>query len=252
MIIDVTPSDWRDLQAQLARILGECGLAVEIEKSIETVRGAVSIDVYAEDATRKPTTLYLCECKHWSSAVPKTVVHAFRTVVSDYGANWGLIISSSGFQRGAYEAASNSNVRLLDWAEFQDLFVDLWIERHMVPRIREEGDALVEYTEPVNSRIFRKADALEPELQEQFIALRNQYMVLAFFALQLYILPTPIESRLPELPMKKGMRPGQSAIEGGLPEDLLEAVTLRQFLDTLCGHLQTGVAAFDKVFGGRA
>lgn len=251
MIIDVIPSDWRDLQAQLARILEECGLAVEIEKTIETVRGTVSIDVHAEDTTRKPTTLYLCECKHWSSAVPKTVVHAFRTVVSDYGANWGLIISSRGFQEGAPKAASHSNVKLLDWAEFQDLFVDRWIERHMIPRIYEEGDALMEYAEPVNSRIFRKAAALEPELNEQFIALREQYSVLAFFTSRLCFLPTLIESRLPELPMKKGIQPGQS-IEGSLPEDLLEAATLRQFLDTLCGHLQTGVAAFDRVFGGRA
>ncbi|MDP2952194.1 MAG: hypothetical protein Q8O76_02615, partial [Chloroflexota bacterium] len=66
-------------------------MKAEIDKEIETARGAVKIDVYAEDGRQKPSIIYLCECKHWRSGVTKTVVHAFRTVVSDYGVNWGLI-----------------------------------------------------------------------------------------------------------------------------------------------------------------
>jgi len=35
----------------------------------------------------------------------------------------GVIVSSAGFQEGAVEAAAYSNVRLLDWNDFQRMFV---------------------------------------------------------------------------------------------------------------------------------
>ena len=39
MITSRTPSSWQDLQEQSARILAECGFAVEIEKKVKLVRG---------------------------------------------------------------------------------------------------------------------------------------------------------------------------------------------------------------------
>lgn len=135
IITRTMPRDWKDLQQQVAEILKECGLETYLERTISTVRGTVEIDVYAEDKDQKPVATYLCECKHWKSSVPKTIVHSFRTVVSDYGANFGFIISSKRFQSGAYEAARKSNVKLLTWIEFQELFVERWISTYMIPRI---------------------------------------------------------------------------------------------------------------------
>jgi restriction system protein len=83
----------------------------------------------------------------------------FRTVVGDFGAHRGFIISSRGFQSGAYEAAANSNVDLVDWQTFQQLFVERWFRAFMAPALLSKGDALHEYTEPINSRIMHKADA---------------------------------------------------------------------------------------------
>ena len=147
------PSNWRDLQRRVARILSECSLQAQTEKNIATARGPVEIDVFATDPSTKPDITYLCECKHWQKRVPKTVIHALRTVVSDYGPNWGFIISSSGFQSGAFNAVQNSNLRLLTWGEFQGLFVDRWIESYMIPRLHREADPLVDYTEPMNARV---------------------------------------------------------------------------------------------------
>jgi hypothetical protein len=96
-------------------------MATEVNRTIKTVRGTVNVDVYAEDVTQTPSAVCLCECKHWSTAVSKDVVHAFRTVVSDFGASWGFLISSGGFQSGAIEAATYSNVRLQTWEEFEAL-----------------------------------------------------------------------------------------------------------------------------------
>ncbi len=114
-------SDWRDLQHKVVSILHICGCESDVERTIETVRGKVDVHVHVIDSTTSPKLTYLCECKHWSSAVPKIVVHSFRTVVSDYGAHVGFLISRNGFQSGAYEGAQNSNIRLVNWFEFQDL-----------------------------------------------------------------------------------------------------------------------------------
>lgn len=255
LIESALPDDWRDLQDSVARIFRECGLAAETNRQILTTREPVNIDVFAEDAEQTPPAVYLCECKHWKSKVPKTVVHAFRSVVSDYGANWGLIISSAGFQRGAHDAVKNTNLRLLSWWEFQELFVDRWYSHYVPQRLREEADPLVEYTEPINSRIFRKADALPQEKRERFIALREQYMDLAHLALPMYMqrefkFIRPNADFMPELPLK--LKDLLSMMEFNLPQDLLEALALRDFFEIYTRHLRKALAEFDDVFGERA
>ena len=87
MIYSTEPTDWRDLQDKVGSILRICGCKSEVERTIETVRGKVDVDIHAVDLTTSPNLTYLCECKYWSSAVSKSVVHSFRTVVADYGAS---------------------------------------------------------------------------------------------------------------------------------------------------------------------
>ncbi len=121
------PKDWKSLQEKVAEIFREIGYSdVEADKKLKLVRGTVNADVYAVDNTQSPVTIYICECKLWSSRVPKTVVHSFRTVMQDFGAHQGIIISKKGFQKGALEAAENTNISLKNWFGFQDLFEDKW------------------------------------------------------------------------------------------------------------------------------
>jgi restriction system protein len=251
-LITSPPTDWQSLQTEAAKIFSECGLITEVTKDITTVRGTVNIDVYADDTTQAPTSTYLIECKLWNRPVPKTVVHAFRTVVTDFGANWGFIISSKGFQKGAYEAAERSNIRLLNWVEFLELFRDRWTQHYMLPYLFQECDALVEYTEPINSRIFRKADKLSPEKQEVFRQLRQQYQALAYYALHISFQRSPAKGEIPSLPIKDGMKVDYRKIEGGLPPNLVEATTLRDFLNIYVDHLKAATSAFDDLFGERA
>ena len=105
MITIEVPKTWQDLQRETARILEECGFTVEIEKKIQTVRGEVEIDVYAEEEVKGRKYTILVECKHWKSRVPQSVIHGFRTVVSDIGANVGYIVSLTGFQSGSFSAS---------------------------------------------------------------------------------------------------------------------------------------------------
>jgi len=44
-------------------------------------------------------------------------VHGVRTVMQDVGANVGYIISTGGFQKGAYAAAAATNVELVTWEQ---------------------------------------------------------------------------------------------------------------------------------------
>ncbi|CAM9967526.1 unnamed protein product, partial [Chrysoparadoxa australica] len=144
VIYSKEPSDWRELQDKTASILHVCGCESEVERTIETVRGEVVLDVHATDTSTSPNLTYVCECKYWSNAVPKSVVHGFRTVVSDYGAHIGFLISRNGFQSGAYEAAQNSNIRLVNWFELQDVFISRW-KKGRYAQVRQLFDDLFEY-----------------------------------------------------------------------------------------------------------
>jgi restriction system protein len=127
MITSVVPAEWKELETQTARILSECGFAVEQAKKLPAVRGSAEIDVYAEEEVKGRRYVLLCECKHWRTRVPQNVVHAFRTVCADVGANAGYVISTAGFQAGAFEAAKQTNVSLVTWEEFQAKFEESWL-----------------------------------------------------------------------------------------------------------------------------
>lgn len=239
------PKDWRDLQIQVEKIMKESGLIAESEKDIETVRGIVNIDVYAEDTSQRPKTIYLCECKFWQKAIPKSVVHSFRTVVNDFGANWGLIISSHGFQSGTFAAAANSNIRLLTWKEFQELFLERWFENYMQKRLSEENEPLVDYTEPYNRRVFGKANKLDKKSQQRFTKLREKYIDLAFLTLGMYL-------PLPSLPLRKSIKSDEVPNIKNLPDILLDAISFRDLLEIITNEDRKALAEFDDVFGERA
>lgn len=128
VIYSKEPKNWQDLEIKVASILAECGMAAQRNKEITTVRGKVTVDVLAIDPHSSPELIYLCECKHWSAAIPRSVVHSFRTVVQDFGAHLGILISRQGFQSGALDAAELANIKLLTWVEFQKLFINRWKE----------------------------------------------------------------------------------------------------------------------------
>src|SRR5690349_17969595 len=113
MIMSSDPTGWQDLQEQVGRVMRECGFKVKIEETITTVRGPVTVDVLAEEDVEGRKYKILCECKHWRRRVPQSIVHGFRTIVTDAGAHAGYIVSSVGFQSGAYSAADLTNINIL-------------------------------------------------------------------------------------------------------------------------------------------
>jgi hypothetical protein len=247
------PGTWQDLETTVGRILTECGYDVEVQKNVKLARGDVDVDVWADDHSSPPNVIAV-ECKLWKAAVPKNVVHAFRQVVGDSGANTGLLVSAGGFQDGAVEAAAYSNVRLMDWDEFQAMFVTRWFQRFMAPELRKEADPLIEYTEPINTRIFRKADALEQHKQHRFKELREKYLPLSMGFLRLLVEPVISPQSTAglaalELPLRRTMVDGYVA---QFSDAVLDADALRALLEALTTAYRDAIAEIDEVFGGRA
>lgn len=127
-IFDSLPPSWRDLQHCVAKVFTEIGCEVQTDVEVKLPRGTVELDVFVRDITVVPNANYICECKNWGRRVPKSVVHGFRTVVSELGAHRGFLISKNGFQSGAIEAAKFTNIDLVSWRQFEDLIFDRWIE----------------------------------------------------------------------------------------------------------------------------
>ena len=248
-MIDPEPVDWRDLEERVARILRECCIDVTSPHKVALARGEAEVDVFAVDHTAIPPITTVCECKQWQTAVRQNVVHAFRTIMADCGANLGLIISAAGFQAGARAAAELTNVRLLTWEEFQGLYSPRWFERHMLPTLAQAVDPLIEYTEPFNSRITRKSRALPDEEHERFFAVREKWGTLAFLLPLWTRRSDSITPALPALPLRNtlALRSGAS-----LPDAVLDATTLRVLLEALLAAYQEATADFDRIFGGRA
>lgn len=157
------PTDWKDLQIKTAKLLNECGFQSEIEKTIKTVRGSIVVDVFVKNEIAVPNSVYLIECKYWNSKVSQTIIHSFRTVVSDYGANHGYIITKKGFQKGAFAASDHTNIELLNWNEFIGLFRENWSGR-MFMRIWNRYQNISHYRGD-NIPIYLKAKHFSIELK---------------------------------------------------------------------------------------
>ena len=143
-IFDNPPNTWQDLQNRVGQLFTEIGCDVQIGTTVRLVRGAKEVDVLVRDPVTVPQSTYLCECKFWSTAIPQETVHGFRTVVGDFGAHRGYIISKVGFQAGAFAAVQNTNVELLTFDQLQAVFFDRW-RIAMGQKYRPEADVLFPY-----------------------------------------------------------------------------------------------------------
>lgn len=235
MITSLTPNTWQNLQEGVARILKECGFDVALEKTIETARGVVEVDVYAEEFVRGRKYSIVCECKHWKSAVPQAVIHGFRTVVADIGANIGYIVSLNGFQSGSFKASELTNLKLLTWREFQDEFEESWYESYFSPTIAEKLDPLLTYAEPLLPKWFGD---LPEENKDKYISLKKRYDEFgwAIMAFTPYVRMFRREA-IPQLPLLNKVPEG-SSIRKNVPEELLTQTAYREFLE--------GAAAFGE------
>ena len=151
-IFDIEPSTWQELQTMTGLLFEEANFKATVSKVVQLVRGQKEIDVFVEDLESKPPSKFMCECKFWSNPIPQEVVHSFRTVVSDFGAHRGFIISKVGFQSGCIDASKNTNIELVTFDEVQEIFFDRWLASR-VNFFMPYADRLFPYWDPSGGRM---------------------------------------------------------------------------------------------------
>lgn len=109
--------EWFNFQEKIAEHFRGLGVKAETNKTIKGVRTEHDLDVLVTSQYLCTNIKWVIEAKFWKTKVPKEKVFALRTIVDDIGADKGFIISESGFQAGALEAAQNTNIVLYTYDE---------------------------------------------------------------------------------------------------------------------------------------
>lgn len=243
MITSKVPDDWRHLQIEVARLLQECGFSVEVEKKVKTVRGEVELDVYAQEEVKGRKYSIVCECKHWKARIPQNVVHGFRTVVADMGANVGYVVSLAGFQEGAFEASELTNLELLTWQQLQSKFELSWYESYFSPQITERLDPILSYSEPFLPAWWGQ---LTEAQQQHYLHLKKRYdefgwLVMTFTTYHRMLRAT---EPIPRLPIIDQLHTN-SPLLTKLPDGLLRHTTYREFFDEAIAFGTHAIAEFE-------
>ena len=237
------PKDWKDLQNMVSKILMECGVDVETEKTTETARGKVELDVYAEEIIKGRKYSIVCECKYWKSNIPQNVVHGFRAVVSDLGSNIGYIITTSDFQSGSIITSEYTNIELLTWESFQSHFFESWYESYFSPQITERLDPLLTYSEHFLPKWFQ---LMTNEDKDAYMLLKDKYdwfgRIIMSFTTYVRILNP---GNIPSLPLIERYKEHKEIIQC-IPDEILSETGYNEFLEKCFEFGNMAISEFRK------
>ncbi len=172
LITSNAPESWEELEQTVTEILRECGMESDRNVHLKLPRGSVDIDVVAKETNDGIQSTIVCECKNWKTNIPREIVHAFRTVMQEIGANQGYIVSKEGFQLGAYEAAEATNIRLVTFQQFQELFFAKWYKKRLWS-IEHKISNFNVYYEPIGRPGFNLLD--NDQEREAYLSVWNEY-----------------------------------------------------------------------------
>lgn len=110
---------WKKYQESTAEYFRSIGLEAKTDVSVEGVRTSHDIDVFVTSHFEGFDVKWVVECKLWQKPVNKLHVLALREIVTDIGADRGILLSESGFQSGSREAAEMTNVQLSSLASLK-------------------------------------------------------------------------------------------------------------------------------------
>jgi len=111
--------NWNDYQEEVAEFFRSLGLEAQTNFTLQGVRTKHDVDVLVKSHHVGFDITWIVECKFWNSKVSKLHVLALREIVADVGADRGILLAESGFQSGALEAASLTNVHITSLANVQ-------------------------------------------------------------------------------------------------------------------------------------
>ncbi|TNC69871.1 hypothetical protein [Rubellimicrobium roseum] len=151
-----------------------------------------------------------------------------------------------------YQAAANTNVRLLTWVQFQEVFEDQWYWESLINWVHENLDPLCSYLEPLPAMIHWD-EHLDPEDVERLKVMHRDYMPLLpmLMSMMPYMSMLPGQRQKVLLPIGDRMR---EHIE--LPESLTSRTGYREFLvelERFCRPILSEFQAYrDKALARKA
>jgi restriction system protein len=111
---------WQEYQEEVATFFRSLGLEAITNLTVQGVRTTHDIDVFVKSHHVGFVVVWIIECKHWERRVTKLHVLALREIVTDAGADRGILLSEAGFQSGAVEAATLTNVHVNSLANLRE------------------------------------------------------------------------------------------------------------------------------------
>ncbi|WP_448649077.1 restriction endonuclease [Pseudomonas corrugata] len=104
--------NWKEYQEEVAVFFRALGLEAETDVTVQGVRTTHDVDVLVKSKHTGFEVTWIVECKLWNTKVTKLHVLALREIVSDIGADRGILLAENGFQSGAVEACALTNIHL--------------------------------------------------------------------------------------------------------------------------------------------
>ncbi len=108
---------WKEYQEEAASFFRGLGLDAQTDVTVQGIRTKHDIDVLVKSHHVGFDVTWIVECKHWQTRVSKLHVLALREIVADIGADRGILLFETGFQSGAIEAATLTNVHATSLAD---------------------------------------------------------------------------------------------------------------------------------------
>ena len=241
-ITDNTPDTWEELEEIVTAILCECGMDARRQVRLSTPRGTITVDAYAEETTRGIVQSIVCECKYWKSNIPSAVIREFRTVMQETGAHRGYIISRAGFQRGAVEAAVSTNIELLTFSEFQDIYFEKWIHKRLWDIEEAIGDFNT-YYEPIGRPGYSQLKSEEE--RSAYDEVWNKYLFAGLMLMPFSPYVRMIGSHpIPELPLNISEMESRGV---QIPDDIKMATAYREFFEIIQIYARVGLSELRAV-----
>jgi len=110
---------WQEYQEEVASFFRSLGLEATTDFTVQGVRTTHDVDVSVKSHYVGFDVVWIVECKYWAKRVTKLHMLALREIVADVGADRGILLSEAGFQSGAVEAATLTNVHVTSLANLR-------------------------------------------------------------------------------------------------------------------------------------
>lgn len=177
--------EWYKFQEEIKEHFISIGADAETNVTLQGVRTPHDIDVVVKTKFLGDDITWIIEAKCWNTKVPKEKVLALRTIADDLGVDRGFIISKSGFQSGAIEAAKSTNIKLKTFEELKEetvAFVEHKILNSYLKRLTRIDDRYWAHTKKIRIKYGLRHDLLDLSFKfvgQQLLATARKAIIFA-------------------------------------------------------------------------